>query len=1155
MSISIRPLKLTLASILSWSLTTAPFIGLPLTTRAYAQQAAINPLALRFELEDLLERADFPNVPRRGVTGLPSQQEMYNMGQRLLSLRDQLRHGLPAQIRQPTRNDQIPSALVDINNYFDCVRLYEGIRIILGQASDPTQWQRDYNVEIAMDHSFYELRFAEGASFFAEHYIGLPVNTYDADFKAFENATSDERVFTVRLDNRDGVDVLSFSPNASKIAKFDTFALIQRPSLQSGLQFAMLFSAQRLHDSLALTQILQGFQPTQITAPADELQRRWVSLRVARETTVQNYQTQIEALQKPKVMKALLDAMDAANRQWLGWTFSQNFLDQFHKILSLNSPPVTPEKLGLYHGTERQNLLIALSTLVNLTDTTVDPGLAPRLLYQAKRLALSWALLTDSTVVPYITADNQAALEQLMDQAAQAFADDVLKVSPGLPNDLVKIAQTGSQEFLRQGRLDFATNLQKKSQAIQKYMNEEVNLQYLLKMRQGDIESLGASQIVGHIMDDVAKAQTYAEGYQTFRLALIDFAKNFTFASKLPRKITIGALADRANGARWNPAVGNKQVPEKLRPYVNPSEQGWLGWTSNLFRTQKIGPREKDLNDLVQIATFLRFNVYEFLGDQKPTFENLGFDNSWIARYRQPDHKAYQNIMHEDLADNLPLLASPVNGRELWEVLADSKATPEQNLSVIDPQLRLVEEQIHQLEPRLIKDIAEVDAVRGENTSGLNQEVRTLTTRVIQIAYGLSSAASFSSFYKRMARQLDAPGFYQTQFDGFVSFANQVNLYLILYLGVNAVAARFAPLARISMALGRLLGPVFGVSMSRLNYLVYALFGVSMAEDGYKAHLESGPLDILDQYQKTGSAAPGVAQYSDVVRQTEARNAPLWDLGTQLFVLGGFLFTIWSARAAFKALRSTPMVSALDADRAILGLDRRAPYNERTLRGGLAQSLAKAYDQSDTLAQAVGEAYAKQAFYRIQRQMHFDIMSWRQRLDGLMPVLKEVGLTRETCTQQKALNDVLTGLNEAYKQGKMLSSEYLERKAAITSLYQQLEGIWKSMGDPEIANYYSYVWARAADVTAAESAGSIAHFDQRISQRFAKEIDNLYGNTGYRVVIRNGRIDLARQRSADTQKMDQVMENIANQLRQNPDKALQNLKSLQNSANSPEVQP
>lgn len=1122
----------------------SPFASYPAFAQDMDETANSKAVNLAMTLNQLLDRAAYQRIPRKGPSGPPTASEMADVQSRLLSLKREIQNTYLNRVLQsgPAQREILNELLV----YFEAVARYEGLKIMLGQPSDPEQWEALYNLKFPYQ-DLSQIYFLDLSGYFAKNAVLLPNSGYDKD-KVLQTIQAGAS-FYAQLEKSGDTWQLAFRLNPAFAQESERLAFLMRPGMKSGLQFAAHFSLHRLYDSLALTHTLLRKSPETLPQPSATSQARFLSLRVKQSEARRRYETLVAEKQKPQVFNAILDTLQELNKQGRGFVLDNAFFADIARIKNLAAATASPEELVTIHQEELANYQYALSGLLNLIDLKDWQALPELLLREGKRLSLRHIYLDNPDL--RLNDEERAQVSALIDNRSSIFAKEVLS-SGKLQPKMAAAEKLGAREALATGRAEFQKNVETLSANLRDFEKQEVNFGYLLGAQGPSIQGLNPGPLVSAVVEALNQQKTYAEAYLKYKESLLTFLQAFRFKNAVAGDLTIEKI-EKA-GPIWNPLALKGKMPDKyIAALTPPTERSWVP----PFRP-KPSPRQKDLNDLLEIGRLLRFHVYETLNNEHPTLKDLKLDDTWLGPILRSDRRAYLEEMKKDLMQASPLIGGivhsgnrdkrPAETQMLWEYLAHNGLDAQTKWKLVDRQLQDVMKQIYANQAALDKELASVDAVQNDDTRGVGGNMLVLATRASQIAVGLESFASFDSYYQELRDHLLAPGFARTEWEHFTTWSGKAMMALIGMMFLQMASSRL-PVPRALDAFNKMLAPVFGPNFSRLTPFFYGLLGISLSDSVYRGWgSEQAHLETLRRYFECGSGGPCVAVYTDINKQTAVRDAPRFQaiisVATLVVIIGFFRFV--SKLTDVYSTWGASRLEGLRRDMDILGIREGTPLTSRTLEDALRNTISRAGQQPAPVLRELGEVTARQAYNRIEARVHAEALRWKRFDVRFNEDLSALGIEARNWKDIRSIANALEQLEQRYRGGQILHSTYMEYKTTLMNVYQKMSPVWNQMEKDALASsFYSRVFDVAAGSHAVEIRTAQAWFDKRIAKELDAQLEKFYGPSSLRPVERNGRL-IWEQRPPSTasNRFDQMLERVALEIREAPNLSNQRLEQL-----------
>ena len=141
--------------LVSVSLTLAPFYGLPATAQNSSSPTAPSELAqsarLLLDMEDMLDRALYPDVPRQVPSGAPTLSEINQIQIRVAKLHESYAANFQTRLNATTSETEEINQVVELNSFFTAAQRLETLKIVMGLPVQNEKWEQLYGINISLD--------------------------------------------------------------------------------------------------------------------------------------------------------------------------------------------------------------------------------------------------------------------------------------------------------------------------------------------------------------------------------------------------------------------------------------------------------------------------------------------------------------------------------------------------------------------------------------------------------------------------------------------------------------------------------------------------------------------------------------------------------------------------------------------------------------------------------------------------------------------------------------------------------------------------------------------------------------------------------------------------------------------------------------------
>lgn len=1136
--------------LVSLSLALAPLSIMPAPVfaqdaNAESESLFATALTLNSDVVALLDRASFPHVPRRGLHGLPSSAELAALQNRMAVLHDKLKRLTPL-IAKITDAEAEAESFREIGAFYGAAERLEGLKILLGQKVDLSTWTAQYGLDLPLQQ-LSQLNFVKTAALLAKTYTELPGEELSAEGTAARNSFS----YSVNMNLQNSNLELRLEPKFFERYEYQVY--LNQLAMKTALKFAVNFSAHRLYDSLALNRQLLGATPESMPELPVYWGENFPSLKVKRQQLTFDYRQKYIREQKVALLEALSTAAKELEKEQNFYSLDETF------YRSLLAQANLDQNIALDLTGIRRNELsawsLAIRSLVNLWNLDQASTQLATIVFQAKRLSLRWLILANPQFTDKLSDEAASEISKSIDKLANDFAQKITS-NAQLKSEVVRILDVLPKQIWSKARQGLQNSIKTAALRMKNIASQDINIRYLLLAQRGAIEALNPSPLVKATADGLEQQNSYVEAYLTYRLSLATLLEGYSLPSPVSTNLKLDDLYEIRKKIRWNPLLLTESVPQK---YLN-------------ALTADPKARAKDLEDILEVGRILKFNVFEKLkpeaiGDPnhrrlvlRPNAENLGLKDNWFSAVIGSERQAYVDEVHKDILNNAPLLGSIVHSgnrdqrpREitpLWEYLAAGHLTAEQEFDLVSRQLRAVHVKTVATAESLQRESKKLDATGENSLAGVGEEIRTLVTRSSQIGLGLSAFSGFKANYDEIRNELMTPSFARQEWQAFTTWSNEVSIYLIGFFVTQMFASRIAIVGKVSDQITKLLAPIFGPNLSRLQPIFLSMAGITIADAAYRGWgPEATRAEILKKYFECGTAAPCVVLYSDVSRQESLRNSARLEavatVGFLAAIIGGF----WLGNkliSRYSGGLSTSQSKTLRSDLETLGLNENSPLTDRVVQEALRNTIQKAKVVSDPVMSAVAEKFARQAHLRIERAVWTEAARWNKFDERFRPSLEKLGLNPREWKNMNSLGGALDNVENQFARGAISTLEYHELKGNLLAISQTLRPTWSKMdADPMLRNFLERVWNTTSGSSSSQIAASRQFFDQRISNRFVAEAEKFYHlSHGRPSIVDRVLRPRAPETSSRTQRFERLLESMMKEAQQRPEVARDTLQRL-----------
>ena len=1066
----LRHLKIQLRLIVCATLTATPFYGIsPIVVaqeiRSGTELSEVNSLLL--DLETLLDRALYPRVPRHGLTGVPTTSEISRIENRLLAVHKSYVANLNRNLQNISQSNGEYELLKEINTYFNAVRRFEGIRIIMGETIAPETWEDTYGLQIELAN-MSQLRFLAQAGLESSRYVNLPGVQLNID--SADSAGKDTLAFRSRIDMVNGQWLLRLTLQTKFVEEFERMAMISNPSTRNVFLLALHFAAHRMYDSWSVAHMLVHGRIDTLPEPSAPLRAQFASLRLARARVIETDRIALYQSQKLQILRSILKATDDANRRSEGWAVSQKFLGDFRTLTGVEVDAPTAENIfKVARRDESSNFITAVVTLLNLIDLNLKdaPAQTQFIVTTAKRLALRWAFLKNpDEAIQKLSPDASHQLANLIDVQVAQSSIEILK-SGQLANELTQTLRFYNEDQLRAVQRTLLQHaVLSTAEKFKTYTTDSINLRYLLGAQSDAIKSMDASAFVQNQIEGIRQHSAYNAAFDFYRGQLFSLIKAYTFKQPLAVPFTLDKVFKATQSAEWNPNALADQMDVKYLGVLNASPSSRL----------------KDLRDLVRLGQLLKFDVYDRLRNTPgydPNAVNLELEHSWLGAILGSTRTNYFEEMRKDVFFNAPILGGVVEEQSggffnsvlakfkpqvlLYEKLGDPSLDDSTKNALVDSQLKKVEAQILTNNATVNSLLAQLLSHGANDMSGVGEQLGTIVLRASQLVVGLNAAPGFAGYFQNIQNEILQPGFAGREWNDFSSWAENAATITLVLWGAQALIRR-TPYGNLAHSLSTLVAPIFGPNFQRINLFLVGVVGVVALRSGYEGYgPETRQRETLQNFFACGSVAPCVALFSDVSNQTKIVDAARGKAIRVALTLGAVFLglrygpRIWARLTGTRNLARHDLTDKLE----ILGLNETSLLSRENLKQATESALAKAGNITNPLTRAVKEIYIRNARRTIEAATWAESKIWYAYETRFARDAEALGLNSRTANWKDpaALNVAYSRLKAMRSAGEVSSFRYLQLIQTISDMKSVLKTTYAGMAvSPFKRNFTERAW-------------------------------------------------------------------------------------------------
>ena len=1085
---------------------------------AYAESAP-SPAAdhmskLTDDIIGLIARASYPNIPRLGQSGTPSSVELGRIEKDLTQIHQNFVTSLSTRLARTDVEDDERQIAAEVSMFFVLAQKIEGLKILTGQPVNTAEWTELYGLDLPIAQ-MEQLNFIEAVSTQSMTAAAMPASAVGDLLSNLTPNPSAE--YTSELSAAGSAQaVLRLRLNPAFLQDMEQQALISRTSTKNTLLFAAHFTAHRLYDSQNATLALTG------TSNLPEVPAFWrdrfASFQTAHKTAAQTAAQMIYQTQKPEIMTLInqsLDRLDPRQDSVLTSEFFATFLPRLQ---------VDPDRI---QADEKLSFQRALLALVNLSPVrTLDQ--VQNTVLSAKRLSLRWMILANSAIHTQLPPDQLARVGQRIEEQSQRFAAALL-AKTDLRNAIVRVLAGSTQARLRQ-RAQFDARMIEAAKKIKSFLNDDIRLNYLMQAQSVRMRGLIPSALVKAVIDSLSQQADYEAAYLSYKKSLLTLLEAYTLPANL-KDTKLASLNRVRKQIRFNPsALSGKMEPNYLNALKAHADA-----------------RDKDISDLLDLGSILRFDVYETLPElkgedgqphRKATAANLKIEDGLLGAMIGSELRSYQNEVRKDAFNNAPILS------DTWEQLADESVAPSTKSATLDLSLQKTLSTVKQNFASLEEQIKKVDASADDSIASAGEELRAIVTRTSQISYLLSNFGGMAQYYQGVRDELLNPSRLEKEWEGFSNWSNNALIWLFAAWGAQTVLSNFSPAARIAGAIDKLLTYIVGPNFSYFTPMIWGLIAASSVGELYNyAWWGSGPFpseraraQTLEDYFRCGSGAPCVALYQDFERQKAVADGN----GGALLVTAAFIGSIFVitryGMPAFQWLTNRRAIKGLPyfhADMNILGLATDRAIGQTELQEALQKTLLTARAQTDPRLAELSKIYAQQAYNRLNRRIWQEAVYWTKFDEAYLPILKKTGLSTRQWKDPQVWSQAMDRVERQFNTGHISFARYFEQKSALNSMYKTVHPTWVRMEkNPGVRAFYETVWGFSLDGSMISAQTNMQYFGKKVSDQFMASMNEQLNLTFGRLTASG---DIVAQPASLT--LDAAMKALLQDLQKNPAQA------------------
>lgn len=1107
-----RSFRKAIAFLTSYSLVMAPLSLMPASSFAEEQLTITaapdepeeeTPLTkagkISGEVSALLERAAYPNIPRRGASGMPSRSELAKVEQDMRELSKSILT-LPSRVAAITDSAQEKIPFYEIQIFFEAASRLEGLKILMGEKVDFNSWDEKYRIDFPLK-DLSQMHFVNGAGVFSDSFVRLPGHDDN-----LISARSKDVMIRIHLDLRQRMFSIRLLP--SIIDDYERLVYLNRMNTKASLMFAGHFAAHRLVDSMTATHFLLRQSPETTPEIPTYWRDQFTSMKIAREESILTQKNKALKVLKPELLEILQDAYADLENQGTALVLDDPFIREIRTAIKWEDG-ADPDMLKINYD-ETNSWIEALTAMISLWNLDNVQNDTRNVVYEAKRLSLRWMILGTESWTKRMDPGSRAVVEAMLDQKAQTFTDAFM-ANPKLQPELKAMALWGQTRAREKVRREFQQKLVDASIKLRDFATNDINLAALMAAHGADFKKLTestGSPFLDIALETLRKAPDYQMGYFQYKLLLYNMLRPYQLPKDLPKKLTLKYLMDHESEIRFNQESLETSIPKKYADALEMESGRQM--------------RKQDLYAMLEVARYLKFDKYEALEDSKTkaTPETLGLSKGFLGIGSERNN--YFNEFKKNIINNAPVLGAQVEARNVdpytgisddptpslavWEYLAAGHLNSQQAFDLVETEMRKIPARITNNLGALQTAFEKVEAGNDHTLANVTEEMRVLVARTTQINFILSAFAGFNQLNDEIRAELLEPGFWGREWKSFNDWSNNVMNYMLGLMVFQFVGSKVKALADITTATASFLTPIFGPNFARMNNAVLAILGISASSAlAHGFYIEPMRAAILKRYfecnpgEYDGAGGACVALFSDYAKQSELGQASRNEFYTQVGLVGGIVLGFWAARKLWvQAKRVVPKATQmmLRADTRTLGLEGKELTAEAISEGKIA-GIKLARQQADPLIREIAEVYVRQAEARTQVLIHKEAARWVEVDEIFAPRLKELGISPRYAKNQAVVKHALDNVKADFKAGKITMSQFQTRRGTILEWFQEMEPTWrrieanKKLLDP----FFQKVWDVASKSNKAEVTGALEAYSPRVSAEFMAEIEKNYVTT------------------------------------------------------------
>lgn len=1065
----------TLTVVLSFSLALSP-VAFLLPENSFAQQQPAAPesfidrlISLESDLDGLIDRAQFPNVPRLSAKGQPSLREIQEMGSRVASLTAEMRRDFLNRLREISNPTLQFLAVQELGQYYSVAQKLESLKIIIGQKVDPSTYEEQYGLEYAFD-DISQLNFFGTLAFSSVHNVEIEDMVSPQNFPMLTELSSNAGRLSVRI---------RINPSFLKDAEYQRFAV--QMNMRSSLLFAAHYAAEGLYFAQAKTAYLGPEENIEVAEPSEFWRSRFASFQVARETILRGRRNQVFAKQKPQLVAAVKERLVELQKNGQGYVLDADFWQSYQRLLG-----VTPQEVDLEKdkAEETKAFFLAFTSLVRLWPMENFSAQISSAVHFAKRLSLRYLVLNNPSFTSRLDPQQLQNLEMIVNAKVGEFTRQLIE-NDAFWAKIRAIAQITAKTVRTQERSQFLIQLTRMAETIQHFESREVNLQYLFDSKRQEIQALSPSPLVGQAVGALEQSGSYFQGYRVYRQALLNMLQAYRYPTPPDKGLTLEWLSANAKQITFNPHSLVDSVPGNYIKALDDDKAG----------------RQKDLHDMLALGRILKFDNYEKLSvnlqpgefGQRPTLPKATLDNLKIndGRFFSGERAAYLESLKKDILNAAPVL----NIRNLYKALVSDKFSVSGREQLTAQNIQDTHRQAGENLKTLEEQTTLIEQGPENSLGNVGTTMRILVSRTSQMSLVLGSLSGFANYFDEIRRELLLPGFWGNQWAKFNSWTNMANLALIVFFAANVMTRFSAVAGRVSDVVIYLLSPIFGANLKYLGPAIWSLIGINFGSAVVRGGVDHYRAGVLKDFYQCNASAPCLALYSDVLRQEEIRNASISEAATLVvgfaLIMGAFLIAAGVTARVASSL-SQRMLRQVEADMQTLGISKGGSLSPVALNNARGAVHSRINSVSNPVAKELSSIYVEQAYSRLQSLILKESRKFAKFDRRVKGHTDKLGLSLGEAKNIETLAARHGQIEQAYKAGQMTSAEYVDKTNSVFAIYSAYRPIWDRMSsNPNLSSFYEAIWN--VNIPVGQARVMVRTLDQNLLKNFTAKMDEFYG--------------------------------------------------------------